>query len=164
MAVLEWLTINAILPLLPIVFFYIGTLMITGTIAWVPPIRDGQICFYATTIAIIAIKDIVAAKPTEAYWLYGLVVCWLISFFVYSFSVYSTIYPSRSPTNKRAIDVRVAFASIACGVLTTATVVGLRLYYGILKVMVTADRPIRFLRTRNGKLRTWLFLSLQRRP
>jgi hypothetical protein len=95
MAVLEWLVINTMLPLLPIVFFYFGTLIITGTITWVPPIRDGQICFYATMIAIIAIKDIVAAKPTEAGWLYGLVVCWFISFFVYAFSVYSTIYPSR---------------------------------------------------------------------
>jgi len=133
MAVLEWLGINTMLPLLPIVFFYFGALMLTGRIAWVPPIRYGQICFYATMIAIIAIKDILAAQPTEAGWLYGLVVCWFISFFVYAFSVYSTIYPSRSRAIRRGIDPRVALASIACGVLTTVTVVGLRLYYGVLR-------------------------------
>jgi hypothetical protein len=133
MAVLEWLSINTVLPLLPIVFFYLGTLMITGAIKWVPPIRDGQICFYATTIAIIAIKDMYAAQPTGADWLYGLVACWLLSFFVYGFSVYSTINPSTNRATRSEIDRRVAFASIACGVFTTATVVGLRLYYGVLK-------------------------------
>jgi hypothetical protein len=39
MAVIEWLIIYTILPLLPIAFFYFGIWMIRGTIAWVPPIR-----------------------------------------------------------------------------------------------------------------------------
>jgi len=134
MEVLTWLIVNSILPLAPIGFFYLGFLLIKGRpIQWVPPIRDGQICFYSTTIAIITIKDIVALKAGGFGWLFGLVGCWLISFFVYSTSVYSTIYPSARAADRLAIDRRVAWASIACGILTTATVIGLRLEYGVLK-------------------------------
>lgn len=133
MEVMSWLVVNSILPLAPIGFFYLGFLIIKGSIDWVPPIRDGQICFYSTTIAIIAIKDIVAVKADGFGWLVGLVVCWLISFFVYGVSVYSIIYPSPAPKDRTAIDKRVALASIACGILTTVTVVGLRLEHGVLK-------------------------------
>jgi hypothetical protein len=133
MEVLTWLIINSILPLAPIGFFYFGLFLGKGSIQWIPPIRDGQICFYSTTIAIIAIKDIVAAKPSGLGWLLGLAGCWLLSFFVYSFSVYSTIYPTQEVADRAGIDKRVALASIFCGIVTTATVIGLRLEYEILK-------------------------------
>jgi hypothetical protein len=133
MDVLAWLVINSILPLLPIGFFYLGFLLIKGSINWVPPIRDGQICFYSTTIAIITIKDIVAVKAAGFGWLFGLVFCWFVSFFVYGISVYSAIYPSATDADRIAVDKRVALASIACGILTTVTVIGLRLEYGVLK-------------------------------
>jgi hypothetical protein len=110
MEILQWLLINAVLPLLPIAFFYLGIWLATGTIAWVPPIRDGQVCFYSTTIAIIAIKDIFVAAPANLVWFFGLVGCWLFSFFVYGFSIYTAIYPSPVPTVRAAIDVRVALA------------------------------------------------------
>jgi hypothetical protein len=133
MDVLTWLVVNSILPLAPIGFFYFGFLLIKGSISWVPPIRDGQICFYSTTIAIITIKDIVALKAGGFGWLFGLVFCWLVSFFVYSISVYSAIYPSVTASDRIAVDKRVALASIACGIFTTVTVIGLRLEYGVLK-------------------------------
>src|SRR5712691_11390775 len=125
MDLLTWLVINSILPLAPIGFFYLGFLLIKGSISWVPPIRDGQICFYSTTIAIVTIKDIVGVKAEGLGWLLGLVFCWLVSFFVYSISVYSAIYPSPTAADRIAVDKRVALASIACGVLTTVTVIGL---------------------------------------
>lgn len=130
--ILQWLVINSVLPLAPIGFFYLGVLIIRGkqSFQWVPPIRDGQICFYSTTIAIIAVKDIIALQASVIL-LFGLIGCWLLSFFVYSISVYSTIYPDK--TDAAAIDRRVALASISCGIVTTAMVVGLRLHYGVLK-------------------------------
>lgn len=131
MDVLQWLIINMVLPLSPIAFFYLGIWMLAGTISWIPPIRDGQICFYATTLAIIAIKDI-AEKHAGAMPFFGLSACWLLSFFVYSFSVYTTIYPVPGAAARRAIDLRVALASVCCGIVTTAMVVGLRLHYGVL--------------------------------
>lgn len=133
MEVLQWLAINTIFPLFPIVLFYLGVWLKKGTIAWAAPIRDGQICFYATTIAIIALKDVVATKPMGLWWLIGLAGCWLVSLFVYSFSVYSTIYPEQDENERRGIDRRYAGASIACGFLTTVTVIGIRLYYGVLQ-------------------------------
>ena len=131
--VLQWLVINTVFPLLPIVLFYLGVWIKKGAIAWVPPIRAGQICFYATTIAIIALKDIVAAKPLGLWWLIGLAACWVISLFVYSFSVYSTIYPEPNEDERRWIDGRYAGASIACGFLTTVMVIGIRIHYGVLQ-------------------------------
>lgn len=131
----QWIGINSVLPLAPIAFFYLGVLLIKGkkSLEWVPPIRDGQICFYSTTIAIIAIKDISAVQSNSILWIFGLVFCWFISFFVYSISVQSTIYPNPDKTEAAAIDRRVAWASIFCGVVTTAIVIGLRLHYGVLK-------------------------------
>src|SRR5262249_49989449 len=111
--ILQRLAINTVFPLFPIVLFYLGIWVIKGRIAWVAPIRDGQICFYATTIAIIALKDIVAAKPTGLWWLIGLAGCWLVSLFIYSFSVYSTIDPEPDEGTRRGIDLRYAGASIA---------------------------------------------------
>jgi hypothetical protein len=118
---------------LPIVLFYLGIWLIRGGITWVPPIRDGQICFYSTTIAIITIKDILAVNPGGVMWFFGLAGCWLVSLFVYSFSIYSTIYPSPTTADREPIDKRVASASIFCGVLTTVIVIGLRLHFGVLK-------------------------------
>jgi hypothetical protein len=131
MEVVQWLIVNALLPLLPILFFYLCLWLLARKITWIPPIRDGQICFYSTTLAIIAIKDILAKNP-EPMPLFGLVACWLLSFFVYSFSVYSTIYPDPDAGVRRAVDARVALASLFCGIVTTVMVVGLRLHYGVL--------------------------------
>jgi hypothetical protein len=131
--ILQWLAINTAFPLLPIILFYLAIWVTKGRITLVTPIRDGQICFYATTIAIIALKDIVAAKPAGLWWLIGLAGCWLVSLFVYSFSVYSTIYPESDEDTRRGIDLRYAVASIACGFLTTVTVIGFRLEYGVLQ-------------------------------
>jgi hypothetical protein len=41
-------------------------------------------------------KDIVTLKPAGIWWLVGLAPCWLISLFVYSFSVYTTLYPEKT--------------------------------------------------------------------
>ena len=133
MEVLQWLIVNTVLPLLPIAFFYLLLLLVPGSNAWVQPIRDGQICFYSTTIAIITIKDILALKPDGTMWFFGLVACWLLSFFVYSISMYTSIYPQSTGAARSDVDIRVAWASIFCGVVTTVIVVGLRLAYGALK-------------------------------
>jgi hypothetical protein len=132
MEVLQWLIVNTVLPLLPIAFFYLLLLLVPGSTAWVQPIRDGQICFYSTTIAIIAIKDILVLKPDGIMWFFSLVACWLLSFFVYCISMYTTIYPFPTAA-RRDVDIRVALTSIYCGVVTTMMVVGLRLAYGVLK-------------------------------
>jgi hypothetical protein len=133
MEIIQWLIVNAALPLLPIPLFYLAIWMRHGSINWVPPIRDGQICFYSTTIALIAIKDIFATPQSGVMWFFGLAGCWVVSLFVYGFSIYSTIYPDPSVTDRDAIDRRVALASISCGILTTAMVVGLRVEYGVLR-------------------------------
>ena len=81
--IFQWLGINALLPLAPIAFFYLGTLLIKGAanFQWIPPIHDGQICFYSTTISMIAIRDIFAVRPATGSWFFGLAACWLLSFF-----------------------------------------------------------------------------------
>jgi hypothetical protein len=133
MDILQWLIVNTVLPLLPIPLFYLAVWLSRKPISWIPPIRDGQICFYSTTMAIITIKDILSTNPTGLMWFFGLAGCWVVSLFIYGFSVYSTLYPSTTVADKKAVDSRVAAASIFCGVLTTAIVVGLRLHYGALK-------------------------------
>jgi hypothetical protein len=85
------------------------------------------------TISANGDADIVAAKPLGHWWLIGLAACWVISLFVYSFSVYSTIYPEPDEDERRWIDRRYAGASIACGFLTTVMVIGIRIHYGVLQ-------------------------------
>jgi hypothetical protein len=127
-----WLVLNTLLPLLPIPLFYLAIWLFRGTISWVTPIRDGQICFYSTTIAILTLKDIFDAHANAKWGFFGLVGCWIVSLFIYGFSIFSTIYPPRQ-ADRDAIDLRCALASISCGVLTTVTVISLRSYYGILR-------------------------------
>jgi hypothetical protein len=131
--VVQWLIWNTILPLLPVAFFYLAIWLKRGAIEWVPPIRDGQICFYSTIIAILAIKDIFGANPTGSLWFFGLVGCWLFSGYVYGISVYSTIYPEGTRADRADVDKRIAKATIYCGLLTTLFVVVFRIHFGVLK-------------------------------
>ena len=132
--ILQWLFVNTVLPLLPVPFFYLTAWIKRGAsaIKWLPPIRDGQICFYSTTIAILSIKDIFGTNPTGTLWFFGLVGCWLISTYVYSVSVYTAIYPNGTLDDREAVGTRIAVASLACGLLTTLVVVSLRVSYGVL--------------------------------
>jgi hypothetical protein len=78
-------------------------------------------------------RDVVVEAHASAVWgFFGLALCWIVSVFIYGFSIFSTIYPPPQ-TDRDAIDLRYALASIACGVLTTVTVISLRSYYGVLK-------------------------------
>jgi len=127
-----WLVVNTGLPLLPIPLFYLAIWLFRGAVKWVTPIRDGQICFYSTTIAILTMKDIFDANAGGKWAFFGLSGCWIVSLFVYGFSIFSTISPP-PPKDRDAIDLRYALASIFCGVLTTVIVIGLRSHYGVLK-------------------------------
>jgi len=127
-----WVVWNTVLPLLPIPLFYIALWLLRGAINWVTPIRDGQICFYSTTISILTMKDILNTHASPVWAFVGLAACWILSLFVYCVSIFSTISPP--PRWERdAFDLRYALASIACGLLTTVIVIMLRSYYGVLK-------------------------------
>lgn len=129
----QWLIVNTLFPLLPIPIFYLFIWISKGSISWVPPIRDGQVCFYSTIIAILAIKDIYGTNPAGVIWFWGLAGCWIFSLVVYSYSIYSAIYPTGTTADKEAIDWRIALASLFLGALTTLCVVTLRMEYGVLK-------------------------------
>jgi hypothetical protein len=131
--VVKWLIVNTVLPLLPVAFFYLVVWLKRGVIEWIPPIRDGQICFYSTIIAILAMKDIFGKNPTDTLWFFSLVGCWLVSTVVYSISVYSTINPEGTKADRQYVDKRIAKATIWCGLLTTLFVVVFRINFGVLK-------------------------------
>jgi hypothetical protein len=129
-----WLVVNTAIPLLPIPLFYMFLWIFHGAIGairWVTPIRDGQICFYSTTVAVLAVRDIYDTHVSLVWAFFGLVGCWIVSLMIYGFSVFTTIYPP-AVADRNAIDARYALASIFCGVLTTVVVVGLRYHYGVL--------------------------------
>jgi len=125
----EWLLYNSVLPLLIVPLYYLASLIIRKEIIWFAPIRDGGVCFYATIISILLMKDLIVSPESSKSWILAPVICWLFSFFVYALAVYTTVYPELE--NKREIDVRVSLTSVFCAVVTTAVVLGVRIHLAI---------------------------------
>jgi hypothetical protein len=128
-----WLLFNTFLPLLSVPLYYAASLIIRGrkNFVWYAPVRDGGLCFYATIIAILLIKDIIEEPGAAKIWIIAPVVCWIFSFFIYALAVYTSVYPSLG--DKDAIDVRVSWTSLFCAIVATAVVVGVRIHLAILK-------------------------------
>ena len=126
----EWLLYNSVLPLLIVPLYYLASLIIRKEIIWFAPIRDGGVCFYATIISILLVKDLIFASAPGKGWILAPIVCWLFSFFVYALAVYTSVYPELE--NKDDIDVRVSWTSLFCAALTTVVVLGVRIHLDIL--------------------------------
>ena len=88
----EWIVYNVILPLLPVPLVYFGFWLLSIKRKVVEIIKDGQLCFFCTTLVAVAIRDLTNAYTTAsiAWPLIGLIFILILSTFVYAVAVVGT--------------------------------------------------------------------------
>jgi hypothetical protein len=124
---LEWLLYNTLFPLLPVPLVYVGSWMVANRRKWLSIIRDGQLCFYCTTLSAIAIRDFVkmaGQSQSIAIPLAGILFCMVFSIFAYGIAI-----THADPAN----DWKLGLTSLGIAVATTVVVAITRQAMGILK-------------------------------
>jgi hypothetical protein len=124
---LEWLLYNTVFPLLPVPLVYIGSWMVGNSRKLLSIIRDGQLCFYCTTLSAVAIRDFVKVtgqSQSIAIPLAGILFCMIFSIFAYGIAI-----THADPVN----DWQLGLTSLGIAVTTTVVVAVTRQAMGILK-------------------------------
>jgi hypothetical protein len=89
-------------------------------------IRDGQLCFYCTSLGAVAIKDFINAKPSQpdliSLPLFVVMVCMIVSTFSYGISL----------TGKKVQDWKLATISVCMAIVVTVFVLSARIRLGLL--------------------------------
>jgi hypothetical protein len=120
----EWILYDVCLSLLPIPLVLLGTWLINTPRGLFAIIRDGQLCFYCTTLGAVAIRDVTKlARPGQpiAVWLAGILFCLILATFTYGIAV--TIESSKhEDEHKATYQFRLGIASLWNAVSTTIIV------------------------------------------
>nr|VFK64364.1 MAG: hypothetical protein BECKTUN1418D_GA0071000_12575 [Candidatus Kentron sp. TUN] len=125
MLLLYWFLFHALFPLSPVFLVWAaGSLVPTKKRPFFDLIRDGQLLFYCTFTLSVVLKDIFV-KPMSELPGITLFLCLLIVIFSFAFGVVAL---HRDETNPKTI----GWFSVACAVLTTTLVGGIRLSEGLL--------------------------------
>src|ERR1700737_736545 len=130
----NWLIYNTFLPLLPVPLVYFGTWLIGTRKRVMSIIRDGQLCFYCTSLAAVCVNDIfksskVHANSTLGFAIAGLILCLILSAFTYGVAATApattltaspTTTATTTTTSVSTIDeLKLGIASIATAIATT---------------------------------------------
>lgn len=123
---LNWLFYNSFLPLLPVPLVCLGLWIIGIEKKFVSIIRDGQLCFYCTTICAIALRDLIKVgrnQDTSVEFPVAFIITFMIlTTFVYGIAV----------TSKDAKDWKLAVISGCSTVIVTVFIVAVRVKFGLL--------------------------------
>jgi len=126
---LNWLIYNSVLPLMPVPLVYAGFFVLGARKRVVDIIRDGQLCFYCTSLAAVCLNDIfksgdIHANAAAGIYIAVLIFCMILSTFTYG--VAATVTPAG------ALDeVKLGFISGAAALTTTLVVIYARSSLGI---------------------------------
>src|SRR5262249_13765062 len=90
---LRWFSFECLLPLAPVPIFYLIIWLCGAKIKTWIPIRDGQICFFCTTTAVVAMRDLSPHAAEGQWWLFGPLIPAFISMVIYVAAVFTTIRP-----------------------------------------------------------------------
>jgi hypothetical protein len=127
----KWLFFECLLPLSPVLAFYLFLwLYMRDLKTWVP-IKDGQVCFFCTTTAVIAIRDLAPVSAKGAWWLGGPLIPMILSLFVYCAAIFTTLKPEEDKKTQGSIDRNISIASLLCLAATILVIGGLRYSYGL---------------------------------
>jgi hypothetical protein len=128
---LRWFVFECLLPLAPVPIFYFIILLCGINVRTLIPIRDGQICFFCTTTAVVAMRDLSPHASEGQWWLFGPLIPALISLIIYCAAVFTAVRPDSDPTVQSASNKAVSLASIFCVICTIFTIGALRYNYGL---------------------------------
>lgn len=128
---IRWLIFECLVPLTPVPIFY-GLMALFGVgVRTLVPVRDGQICFFCTTTAVVAMRDLKPHAGDGEWWLYGPLIVLFISLVIYCAAIFTTIRPDQDPIVQAKSDKAVSWASIFCVICTICVIGGLRYSYGL---------------------------------
>ena len=127
-----WLGFNVVLPLAPILLVRFAAYLLNINKRLLVILRDGQLCFFSSALAAVAVNDVVyrprpgaADGSTTAFAIVGLVALIAFSMFVYGLAVV------RDDVQHSA-DHKVAWTSILIAVVAISMVLGIRWNLGLL--------------------------------
>lgn len=133
---LEWLLFNVALPLLPIPLIRLVAWLIDKDRGFVAILRDGQLCFYATTLTATAIYDIAnrgiaqgGSQHPPTFLILAIGGC--IFVFAFSAVVYG-VAVVMAGSDDRLYQRKFAWVSATIALFTTLMVFGLRWSLGLL--------------------------------
>jgi hypothetical protein len=134
----NWFIYNTVLPLLPVPLVYFGAWLIGTRKRVMGIIRDGQLCFYCTSLAAVCVNDIFKSgkqheSATIGLSVAGLILCLILSTFIYGIAATA---PATAPSPgssgvSTADEIKLGFASIATALVTTLMVMQLRYSLGL---------------------------------
>lgn len=141
---LNWFIYNSLLPLLPVPLVYFAAWLIGTRKRIMSILRDGQFCFYCTSLAASCINDIFkSGRPIPASQMSVaialLIFCLILSTFTYGVAatapaiVPMTAESETSAAVSRADEVKLGLASIATALATTLIVLVVRFMFGLVQ-------------------------------
>ena len=119
----EWLMYNVVLPLLPIPLVIVIASLVKRDGSFFTIIRDGQLCFYSTTLCSLAIRDIIKSPSGSEipFFVGGILFCFLVSAFTYGVMVLNTIRGWGNSQEDRKLGLMSLFSSAATTLLIAHT-------------------------------------------
>lgn len=62
----QWLAFDVLLSFVPVALVWLGTYLVGRFHGWLHPLRDGQLCFFAVTLAATTLRDVYrSGRPGE---------------------------------------------------------------------------------------------------
>jgi len=110
----NWLQYDVLIPLIPIPLVLFGAWLMKIKKCYVEVIKDGQLCFFSTSLLATLFRDINTTKGAypPPSWVYGVIIILImISMFVYAVSVVNTslVDEYRSGITSSLITIAVIF-------------------------------------------------------
>jgi hypothetical protein len=128
----QWLLYSSFIPLFPIPLVWLSAWLLGIDRSWATILRNGQLCFYCTTLSATTIRDIITRSPADtslnSIFIGFLVVIIIFSTFLYGTAVTIVELPSEQPPQND----RIVWLSIFTAVATTITVIVTRIILELL--------------------------------
>ena len=134
----NWVFYNALLPLLPVPFAWLATWLVGASRKLTAIIRDGQLCFYSTSLCAVALRDLLnLPDPSRTAWfdLYvaGVILCLVPSTFIYGVAMITLDARARTESAEvvAVTDARIALASLTASLFTLVLILAVRADLGL---------------------------------
>src|ERR1700677_4274030 len=117
---LAWLLVNTLLPLLAVPLTRFAFLLFSPNRGWIDIVRDGQLCFYSTTLCAVAIEEVYkAGQPTTSLLTVevSLIMLVVITAFIYGVTVVGDTMHPPPPGLPKAIGITSSLLTILTVVL-----------------------------------------------
>jgi hypothetical protein len=122
----EWSFYSIVLPLMAVPLTYFGSWVANRRTQFFRLIRDGQLCFYSTTILAVNLNDLLKIKGSSAVGIFAAYHIFILVFTTFAYGASVTL------SNQAVVSRRVAIASLIATFLSVLLIILTRIRLGIL--------------------------------